>query len=213
MVDLWSYVGIKCARQRQGTLGAEELYHNSCVEHDMLSCVDQHKLHQQDLKVPCGACSLSAYISTRDSVHTGVVQPMEEIGKMCRENKVFFHTDGAQAVGKVPVDVNASNIDLMSISAHKIYGPKGIGAIYVRRRPRVRLEAQMSGGGQVGFSTQHAQHAKLYSPCDGVSRAAAGRALVCWSWPQRLLGQLRDPCAQGAYSGFAGARGVSTRMP
>ncbi len=79
----------------------------------------------------------------------GVVQPMEEIGKMCRENKVFFHTDGAQAVGKVPVDVNASNIDLMSISAHKIYGPKGIGAIYVRRRPRVRLEAQMSGGGQV----------------------------------------------------------------
>lgn len=79
----------------------------------------------------------------------GVVQPMEEIGKMCRENKIFFHTDGAQAVGKIPVDVNASNIDLMSISAHKIYGPKGIGAIYVRRRPRVRLEAQMSGGGQV----------------------------------------------------------------
>ena len=68
---------------------------------------------------------------------------------MCREKKVFFHTDGAQAVGKVPVDVNASNIDLMSISAHKIYGPKGIGAIYVRRRPRVRLEAQISGGGQV----------------------------------------------------------------
>ena len=68
---------------------------------------------------------------------------------MCREKKVFFHTDGAQAVGKVPVDVNASNIDLMSISGHKIYGPKGIGAIYVRRRPRVRLEAQISGGGQV----------------------------------------------------------------
>ncbi|CAK0752039.1 Cysteine desulfurase, mitochondrial [Coccomyxa viridis] len=78
----------------------------------------------------------------------GVVQPMEEIGKMCREKKIFFHTDGAQAVGKVPVDVNASNIDLMSISAHKIYGPKGVGAIYVRRRPRVRLEAQISGGGQ-----------------------------------------------------------------
>ena len=68
---------------------------------------------------------------------------------MCREKKIFFHTDGAQAVGKVPVDVNASNIDLMSISAHKIYGPKGVGAIYVRRRPRVRLEAQISGGGQV----------------------------------------------------------------
>jgi cysteine desulfurase len=62
--------------------------------------------------------------------------------------QVFLHTDAAQAVGKIPVDVNALNIDLMSISGHKLYGPKGIGAIYVRRRPRVRLEPQMSGGGQ-----------------------------------------------------------------
>lgn len=78
----------------------------------------------------------------------GVIQPVEEIGKICRERKVFFHTDAAQAVGKIPLDVNAMNIDLMSISSHKIYGPKGIGACYVRRRPRVRLDPLITGGGQ-----------------------------------------------------------------
>lgn len=78
----------------------------------------------------------------------GVIQPLAEIGKICREHKVFFHTDAAQAVGKIPLDVNTMNVDLMSISSHKIYGPKGIGACYVRRRPRVRLEPLISGGGQ-----------------------------------------------------------------
>lgn len=78
----------------------------------------------------------------------GVIQPIEQIGKICRSKKIFFHTDAAQAVGKIPLDVNAMNIDLMSISSHKIYGPKGIGACYVRRRPRVRLDPIISGGGQ-----------------------------------------------------------------
>jgi cysteine desulfurase len=78
----------------------------------------------------------------------GVEQPLAEIGKLCRSKKVFFHTDAAQAVGKIPMDVNKMNIDLMSISGHKIYGPMGIGACYVRRRPRVRIDPIISGGGQ-----------------------------------------------------------------
>jgi len=78
----------------------------------------------------------------------GVIQPLAEIGKICREKKAFFHTDAAQAVGKIALDVEAMNIDLMSISGHKIYGPKGIGALYVRRKPRVRLVPLIVGGGQ-----------------------------------------------------------------
>ncbi|MEE2695296.1 MAG: IscS subfamily cysteine desulfurase [Pseudomonadota bacterium] len=78
----------------------------------------------------------------------GVIQPLEQIGSICRENGVFFHTDCAQAIGKIPLDVEKMNIDLMSISGHKIYGPKGIGALYIRRKPRVRISSMISGGGQ-----------------------------------------------------------------
>ncbi len=78
----------------------------------------------------------------------GVIQPLEKIGKLCRSKGVFFHTDAAQAFGKIPLDVKAMNIDLMSISGHKIYGPKGIGALYVGKQPRVRLKAQIHGGDQ-----------------------------------------------------------------
>lgn len=78
----------------------------------------------------------------------GVIQPIKDIGKICREKGIIFHCDAAQAVGKIDINISKMNVDLMSLSAHKVYGPKGIGALYISKNPRIRLKSQMNGGGQ-----------------------------------------------------------------
>ena len=118
----------------------------------------------------------------------GVVQPLSEIGALCRSKGVLFHTDAAQAFGKIPLDVEAMKIDLLSISGHKIYGPKGIGALYVRRRPRVRLLPLIDGGGQ----ERGLRSGTLPTPlCVGLGRAAALAGAEMAREAERLR-QLRD---------------------
>ena len=119
----------------------------------------------------------------------GVLQPLTEIGKRCRDRGILFHSDAAQAIGKIPLDVEAQFIDLLSMTAHKIYGPKGIGALYVRRRqPRVQLAPQLHGGGQ----ERGRRSGTLYTPqIVGFSKALE----LAWQnqvAEQRRLGELRD---------------------
>jgi len=122
----------------------------------------------------------------------GVIQPIAEIGALCRERGVLFDTDAAQAAGKIPLDVEAMKIDLMSISGHKMYGPKGIGALYIRRRPRVRLLPLIDGGGQ----ERGLRSGTLPTPlCVGIGRAAALAAEEMDSEAPRI-GKLRDRLQQ-----------------
>ena len=123
----------------------------------------------------------------------GVIQPLAEIGALCRRKGAFFHTDCAQAVGKMPLDVNAMNIDLMSISGHEIYGPKGIGALYVRRRPRVRLVPLINGGGQ----ERGMRSGTLPTPlCIGIGEACAIAKAEMEAEAERLR-SLRDRLLAG----------------
>jgi cysteine desulfurase len=104
-------------------------------------------LNLEDLK---NAITDKTFLVSIMSVHNeiGIIQPIEEIGKITRAKGIIFHTDAAQAFGKIPLDVEKMNIDMMSISGHKIYAPKGIGALYVRKKPRVRIRPIIYGGGQ-----------------------------------------------------------------
>jgi cysteine desulfurase len=114
----------------------------------------------------------------------GVVQPMEAIGRLCREKGVLFHTDAVQGVGKVPFDVNSMNVDLASLTAHKIYGPKGVGALYIRRKPRVRIAPSIDGGGhERGMRSGTLNVAAIV----GFGKAAELARLEMASESQRLL--------------------------
>ncbi len=128
----------------------------------------------------------------------GVIQPIAEIGAICRERGVYFHTDAAQAAGKIPIDVDAMAIDLLSISGHKLYGPKGIGALYVRRRPRVRLEPLFDGGGQERGLRSSTLPAPL---CVGLGAACAIAAAEMAEESRRLT-ELRERLLAGLRAGL-----------
>jgi cysteine desulfurase len=132
----------------------------------------------------------------------GVIQPLAEIGALCRSKGVLFHSDAAQAFGKIPIDVEGMQIDLLSISGHKVYGPKGIGVLYVRRRPRVRLLPLIDGGGQ----ERGLRSGTLPTPlCVGIGRAAAIATTEMTDEAARLRG-LRDRLQTGLARRVPGLR-------
>ena len=142
----------------------------------------------------------------------GVIQPLAEIGAFCRSKGVLFHTDAAQAFGKIPLDVGAMEIDLLSISGHKVYGPKGVGVLYVRRRPRARLLPLIDGGGQ----ERGLRSGTLPTPlCIGIGRAAAIAAAEMMDEAARLS-RLRNRLQTGLGRRVSGLRlngDVERRLP
>lgn len=159
----------------------------------------------------------------------GTCQAIGEIGALCREKDIYFHTDAAQAIGKIPLDVEAMHIDLLSISAHKCYGPKGMGALYVRSRPRVRLVGQVDGGGHEKGMRSGTLNVPgivgLGKACALAQQHLAADAEHCWKLCHRLRDQLFNALDQRQLNGhpnqrlpgnlnisFAGADGESLLM-
>lgn len=159
----------------------------------------------------------------------GTCQAIGEIGALCREKDIYFHTDAAQAIGKIPLDVEAMHIDLLSISAHKCYGPKGLGALYVRSRPRVRLVGQVDGGGHEKGMRSGTLNVPgivgLGKACALAQQHLAADAEHCWKLCHRLHDQLFNALDQRQLNGhpnqrlpgnlnisFAGADGESLLM-
>ena len=145
----------------------------------------------------------------------GTLQPIAEIGRLCRERGIVFHSDAVQAVGRVPADVDAWGVDLMSLSAHKMYGPKGVGALYVRkaRTPRVRLKPQMEGGGQ----EKGLRPGTLNVPgIVGLGAAARAAGLALGGGEAQRIGALRDRLLEGLGSRIDGLEvngDLSARLP
>lgn len=139
---------ITCTTEHKAILETCECLEEKGFEITYLNVDEEGLINTEELKNAITEKTILVSLMAANN-EIGTLQPIEEIGSICRERKVLFHTDATQAVGKIPVDVEKMNIDLMSISAHKFYGPKGVGALYIRsKNPRVKVSKQMHGGSQ-----------------------------------------------------------------